>query len=392
MQPDAVMPKTAERPVLAAPVFTDQPSGSAISPAAGGRIALIERSLLLLLVLGLLVGVLVIVKPFTTALLFGASLATAAWPLRQMLVRHGLGHGAAATVLLFGSFALVVLPIAMLAPNLADQLSEGAQRVSSFLASSPVQPAWLQGLPLVGPRLARVWDQIMQAEGDLRVLLAPYTADIKEILVDAARALGGSVMQLILSLIVATMFWISGETLVAVLHDVLRRLGGPTAEHTLDVAALAIRGVAYGVVGTAVIQAFLLAFGLAIAGVPGAAMLGFVGLLLAMSQIGAPLIIPIWAGAAWWLFGHDHQVWAVFMIIWGLLISTIDNVLKPWLIGVGIDMPLSLTILGVFGGFVAFGFLGLFIGPTIIAIFFTLLQAWRQDGAVEAESGPPARV
>jgi len=198
-----------------------------------------------------------------------------------------------------------------------------------------------------------------------------------------------SVVQLILSLIVATVFWTSGEALVVVLHDILRRLGGPTAEHTLDVAGAAIRSVAYGVVGTAVIQAFLLAFGLAIAGVPGAAVLGFVGLLLAISQIGAPLIILIWAGGAWWLFGQDHQIWGIFMIIWGLFISTIDNVLKPWLIGVGLDMPLSLTILGVFGGFVAFGFLGLFIGPTIIAIFFSLLQAWRQDAAAD-EPGQPA--
>ena len=114
-------------------------------------------------------------------------------------------------------------------------------------------------------------------------------------------------------------------------------------------------------------------------------MLGFIGLLLAISQIGAPLIVVLWGGAAWWLFGQDHQVWGVFMIVWGVIVSTIDNVIKPWLIGFGIQMPLSLTILGVFGGFVAFGFLGLFIGPTLIAIAFTLLQAWREgaEGVVE---------
>ena len=111
-------------------------------------------------------------------------------------------------------------------------------------------------------------------------------------------------------------------------------------------------------------------------------MLGFVGLLLAISQIGAPLIALIWGGAAWWLFSHDQQAWGTFMIVWGLFVSTIDNFVKPWLIGFGIQMPLSLTILGVFGGFVTFGFLGLFIGPTLIAVFFTLLQAWR--GATEA--------
>jgi predicted PurR-regulated permease PerM len=130
-----------------------------------------------------------------------------------------------------------------------------------------------------------------------------------------------------------------------------------------------------------VIQAVLLGIGLGIAGVPGAMMLGFVGLLLAISQIGGPLLILIWGGAAWWLFSNDQQIWGAFMIGWGLLVSTIDNLIKPWLIGFGMNMPLSLTILGVFGGFIAFGFLGLFIGPTLICILFNLLQAWRGAAA-----------
>jgi predicted PurR-regulated permease PerM len=183
-------------------------------------------------------------------------------------------------------------------------------------------------------------------------------------------------VQVLLSLIVATMFWTNGDGLVAVLHDALRRLGGPIAEQALDVAAGAIRGVAYGVIGTAAIQAVVLAIGLALAGVPGAGTLGFVALLLAISQIGGPLLILIWGGAAWWLFAQDQQVWGVFMIVWGVLLSMIDNFIKPWLIGFGVEMPMSLTILGVFGGFIAFGFLGLFIGPTLIAVF-TLFQAWR---------------
>ena len=119
-------------------------------------------------------------------------------------------------------------------------------------------------------------------------------------------------------------------------------------------------------------------------------MLGFIGLLLAISQIGAPLIVVLWGGAAWWLFSQDHQAWGAFMIVWGIIVSTIDNVIKPWLIGVGIQMPLSLTILGVFGGFVAFGFLGLFIGPTLIAIGYTLLQAWR-EGPEAITEPPPMR-
>jgi predicted PurR-regulated permease PerM len=344
---------------------------------AGARVALIERSFLVLLFVGLLIGTLAIVRPFTTAILFGAALATAAWPLRQALVRRRLGRGAAATLLLLFSLILLVVPMLVVAPHLADQMVQSAQRMQAYFAATPQQPAWIKGLPLIGHRLGGGWDRIVAVKGNLRALLQPYTADLEQALIAAARALADSLVQVLLSLVVATMFWTNGDTLVALLHEALRRLGGPIAERALDVAAGAIRSVAYGVVGTAVIQAVLLAIGLYVARVPGAALLGFVALLLAISQIGGPLLVLIWGGAAWWLVAQDHQVWGVFMIALGLFVSTVDNIIKPWLIGFGVEMPMSLTILGVFGGFLAFGFLGLFIGPTLIAIPFTLLQAWR---------------
>jgi len=341
------------------------------------KVLWIERSLLVLLSAGLLIGVLEVLKPFTTALLFGAALASAAWPLRQNLVRRGLGHGAAATILLFLSIALVAVPMLIVAPHLAEQLGQEILRVETYFAAAPEQPAWLAGLPLVGNRLTPVWERMVEVQGNMRALLEPYAVNVQNLMVAVAQALANSIVQVILSLAVATMFWANGEALVGVLHDSLQRLGGKIGDQVVDVAAGAIRGVAYGVVGTAAIQAALLTVGLAIAGVPGAAMLGFVTLLLAISQIGAPLLLLIWGGAAWWLVGQDHQVWAAFMIGWGLFVSMVDNFVKPWLIGFGISMPLPLTILGVFGGFIAFGFLGLFIGPTLIAVAFHLLQAWR---------------
>jgi predicted PurR-regulated permease PerM len=350
----------------------------------GSTVAMIERSVLVLLVVGLLIGVLAVVKPFTTAILFGASLAIAAWPMRQALVRRGLGRGPAAALLLLLSLVIVVLPMLVLAPHLAEQLVQGTQRVQEYFAATPEQPAWIRSLPFGSRRLAAAWDRVVEVKGNLRALLEPYTANLEQLMIGAARALADSLVQVILSLIVATMFWTNGDGLVSVLHDALRRLGGPIAEQALDVAAGAIRGVAYGVVGTAAIQALLLTIGLVVCGVPGAAMLGFVALLLAISQIGGPLLVLIWGGAAWWLFAQDQQIWGVFMIVWGVFVSMVDNFLKPWLIGFGVEMPMSLTILGVFGGFIAFGFLGMFIGPTLIAIMFTLVQAWRA-----AVSGQP---
>ena len=300
-----------------------------LAPDFPTRVMLIERSILILLIAGLLVGVLAIVKPFTVPILFGGALATAAWPLRQVLVHRGIGRGFAATLLFVLSVLLVVLPILIVAPHLADQLGQAMQRFEAFFTAAPEKPAWINGLPVFGPRLSGAWDKLVMAEGDVWILIEPHTAHVEQWLIGAAGALADSLAQLILSLIAAAMFWANGDGLVAMLHDALRRLGGPVAEQALDVAAGATRGVVYGVIGTAVIQATILTLGLAVAGISGATMLGFIALLLAISQIGAPLLILIWGGAAWWLFQHGSIGWATFMIIWGMFVSIVDNLIRP---------------------------------------------------------------
>ncbi len=341
------------------------------------RVMLIERTILLLLVVGLLVSTVAILRPFTTPILFGSAIAIAAWPLRQFLVRHGMGRGLAAPLLFLLSVVIVLVPTLVIAAHLTDQLERAAQQFQSFFSSTPEKPAWIANVPLIGRRLTLGWDKIVAAEGDVRVLIEPYTGEVAQWLVAAAGALAESLVQLFLSLIAACMFWANGEGLISVLHDALRRLGGPVAEHALDVAGGAVRGVVSGVIGTAAIQIIILGLGLTLAGVPGVAILSFIALLLAISQVGAPLLIAIWGGAAFWLFQHDHGAWGIFMIVWGVFVSTVDNLIRPWLIGAGIDMPLPLTVIGVFGGFVAFGFLGLFLGPTLLAIVYNLFMAWR---------------
>ena len=353
--------------------------------SATGTTQLLERAFLLLLFAGLLVGILAVLRPFTTAILFGAILAIAAWPLRDFLLRHGLKRGLVATLLLVLALAVVAVPLMAMAPGLGERLTQGAGRLRDYFTGAPQLPPRLAGLPIVGEHLASMWDKVLLAKGNIWTVLEPYSDALRHAFVEAAGALAQSVVQIILSLVVATFFWVSGDALVAALRDILGRLSGETAAAALDVAGGAVASVAYGVVGTAVIQAVIMAIGLAVAGVPGAVLLGFVTLLLALSQIGAPLIIAVWGGAAYWLFGQDQQAWGVFMIFWGLVVTVIDNFIKPLLIGVGVAMPMSLTILGVFGGFVAFGFLGLFIGPTLIAIAFTLLEAWRNAPAAQPE-------
>jgi predicted PurR-regulated permease PerM len=171
------------------------------TPDVTGRVALIERSILVLLVVGLLIGILAIVKPFTTAILFGAALATAAWPMHQALIRRGIGRRLTATLLLLLSLVVVVLPMLVMAPHLADQLSQGMERAQSYFAATPDQPAWVTGLPLFGHRLGAAWDQVVEAQGNLHTLAEPYTADLEHLMIGVASALADSMLQVILSLV-----------------------------------------------------------------------------------------------------------------------------------------------------------------------------------------------
>jgi predicted PurR-regulated permease PerM len=249
-------------------MVNELPSPEGRAPAAGstGITQLLERVFLVLLFVGLLLGILAVLRPFTTGILFGAILAIAAWPLRDLLLRYRLGRGLTATLLLVLALAIVVLPLLAIAPGLAERLTQGAGRLRDYFAAAPQIPPRLAGLPLVGHRLASIWDKVLLAKGSLRTALGPYSADLRQMFVGAAGALGQSVLQIILSLVVATFFWVSGEALAARLHDIFRRLAGATADTALDVAAGAVRSVAYGVVGTALIQAVIMAIGLAVAG------------------------------------------------------------------------------------------------------------------------------
>jgi predicted PurR-regulated permease PerM len=367
-----------------------------VTPPPGAATQLVERALLLLLVGGLLLGVLLVLQPFATAIMFGAILAIASWPLRQAMVRRGLRPSLVAGLLLAMMLALVVLPLLVVAPGLLASIEGGLQEARRLLGEVPPDPpAWLAALPLVGDSARALWAAVAAAHGQVLPLIQPYVAQIRSFAIFVAGGLLESVVQILLSLAAAAMLWTSGDAIRDALDHAAGRLGGETARRSLDAATGAVRSVAYGVVGTALLQALLQGIGLAVAGVPNAVLLGFLTLVFAISQILFPLIVVIWAGAAWWLFEQGSTAWAVFMILWGVLaVSGSDNVVRPLLIRRGVQMPLSLIILGVFGGLAAFGFLGLFIGPTLLAIGYVLLAAWRgnqrANGAPESQARPSA--
>lgn len=346
--------------------------------AVGGTASLMEKFALLLMFSLLLAGVYLVLKPFMLGLVFGAILAVAAWPVRSWLVARGSSGPVAAGLMLAALLVFVLAPIVVAAPDLAVEVRDLTGQGFAWISSSPQLPAWVTGLPLVGSKIAAAWDGFLAQTPESKAMLMSYAEPVRQFLTAAALGLASSIMDIGVALIVATSFWSRGDRIAEVLRDSLVRLGGSQLAALTDVAAAATRGVFYGIVGTAAIQGLLMTIGLMIAGVPGAAPLGFVTLLFAISQFGGVLINLVWGGAAWWLYarsGLDLAFW--FVVAWGVMVTFIDNLLKPLLIGSSIRLPLMLVILGVFGGFLSFGFLGLFIGPTLLAVAFELLGAWR---------------
>ena len=352
----------------------------------GGRNSSLTEKFALLALFSLLVlGVYFILKPFITGIVFGGILAIAAWPVRAWLVRRGLSGPWAAALMLLALLLFVLVPTVLTAPGLALEVKSLAERLTALLASAPQLPAWITGLPWVGPKIAEGWDGLIHQTPEARAVMASYAEPVRKFLTDAAVGLASSVMHLGIALIVATTFWSSGGQTVNVLQDSLQQLGGDRLAQMTTVAGNAVRGVFYGIVGTAAIQGALMTLGLLLAGVPAAAPLGFVTLILAISQFGGVLINLVWGGAAWWIYstsGTGLAFW--FVVVWGLFVTFMDNFLKPALIGARMTLPIMLVILGVFGGFISFGFLGLFIGPTLLAVTYDLLAAWRSQQPARA--------
>jgi predicted PurR-regulated permease PerM len=341
---------------------------------------LIERVVAVAFFAVLLVGVVLVLRPFFTAFIFGGILVIATWPAHDWLLRKGLSNGWATVILSMIVFAAIIAPVVILAPEMTTRLVTLARQGQAFVETAPDLPGWLTGMPLVGVKIQHFWSTLVH--GRIQEFLDPYSATLRKLVVDFGKSLADGALQFVLSLIVAAMFWLRGEILKNLFVEISARFGGTLGVDALNAAVASVRGVSYGIVGTAAAQAVILAIGLFIAGVPSAGFLGFLALIIALSQIGI-LLAVIWGGAAWWLYSSGEHGWAVFILVWGFAVSIIDNLIRPFLVGVGATLPLTLIFLGVFGGFFAFGFLGMFIGPTLLAVFFALLQAWRTNFAAQ---------
>ena len=345
-----------------------------------------DRLLVQIMLLALLGAGLWVMAPFISALLWGAILAFASWPLMRVLTRALGGREGLAAGLLTGLWMLLVaLPLVWLGFNLADHIRDATAFVRDVQVDGlPDAPAWLAGMPLVGGRLAGIWDTLDQQGSALLASVKPYLGQVGNWLLARSAQIGGGILELTLSLVFVFFFYRDGPRLAAFVLRLLQRLIGDRAGYYLDLVAATVQRVVNGVIGTAAAQGLLALIGFLIAGVPGALVLGIVTFMLSLIPMGPPLA---WVPATAWLVWKGDYGMAVFLGVWGtFVISGVDNVLKPYLISRGGNLPLVIVLLGVFGGLLAFGFIGLFIGPTLLAVAYSLLLDWSRSPVP-----PPAR-
>ncbi len=340
---------------------------------------LARTMLVLLFIGGLMLASFLVMRPFLPAMVWATTLVIATWPL-MLAAQSALGGRRALAV----TVMTIVLALVVLVPlSLAvDAVVSHSDKIAAFVAAAPTfrlppPPAWLADVPLVGDFLSTRWQDLAQSEiTDMLRWVRPYIGTVTQWFVQVAGSFGSTLLHLTLTIVFAAILYARGEKAAAWCIRFGRRLAGPRGEEMAVLGARAIRSVALGVVVTAIAQTLVVGIGFGLTGVPQAGLLSAIVLLLCVAQLGPGLVaIP----ATIWLFWTGATVAGIFMAIFTVVSLALDNILRPFLIKRGADLPLLLILLGVIGGLLAFGLLGLFLGPVILAVAYTLLQHWVDD-------------
>jgi predicted PurR-regulated permease PerM len=354
---------------------------------APDRNDLTRTTLAVLFVVGLMGASFWVLRPFLPSIVWATMIVVATWPMMRALERRLWGkRWLAVTIMTLTLLLVLVIPFAAAVGTVlsnVDEITAWARALDGL--EIPRAPDWLAGLPLVGDKVATAWNAVaVRGVEDLAREAAPYADDLMHWLVAEAGSFGGLILQFLLTVLVSAIFYSNGEHAAERVRRFARRLSGERGDQVVRLAGQAIRGVALGVVVTALVQSVLGGLGLFLAGVPFASVLTAVMFMLAIAQIGP---LPVMASCVGWLFWGGHSTWGVVLLVWTLVVGSLDNVLRPILIRRGADLPLLLIFAGVIGGLIAFGLIGIFVGPVLLAVTHTLVEAWVDEG----EQHPPAQ-
>ncbi len=359
-----------------------QASVSAQVPAAQARSPhdLARTTFAVLFIGALLATSLWVLRPFLGPTIWATMIVVATWPLMRRVQALLWGKRSLAVVLMSMLLLLLfVVPLVLAITTIvghADQLVDWGKAATTWRPPE-LAPEWLRNLPMVGGVVEKLWEQLRAlGVGELLPKISPYAGNVTKWFVAEVGSVGLVLVQFLLTVAVAAVLYSSGEGAANLVRRFAQRLAGARGEDAVLLAGNAIRGVALGVGVTALVQSLLAGIGMAVAGIPAAGLLTAVVFMLCIAQIGPlPVLVP----AIIWLFYGGAAGWGVMLIVVGLVVVTLDNVLRPMLIRMGADLPLLLIFAGVIGGLFAFGLVGIFVGPVVLAVGYTLLEAWMGD-------------
>ena len=314
-----------------------------------------------------------ILRPFLPAMLWAVILTVATWPIllrlrRTLEPRHRL----AVLIMVAGLVATVAIPTTLLLSEVIQSAPQALESMRDSVSDGlPPLPGWVIDIPVLGPKLQLYWNSWTANPEALISRLEPYGQQIFGWITGSATSMGLALINLLLTLLLTGLLYLHGEELLRSLQHWSRRWLGTQADALLRIATQTLRGVAIGVVGTALIQSILATAAFAVSGMGHIAILFVLTLMSALVQLGAA---PVVALAALWHYMHGETGWAIALAIWTAVVGGLDNVLRPVLIRQGVDLPIWLIFAGVIGGLLAFGVVGLFAGPVILALSYQLLQ------------------
>lgn len=339
---------------------------------------LIENLAILAALVIVVGGCFLILLPFFSALLWAGIFVYS--------TRHGYGyvhqwlggrHWLAASVFMLVIVSLILLPLLYAVLSFGHFVSDFALALSDHLQQGaiPPLPEWIVQTPWIGPKLAQWWDKITQANDPaIKAQVNSAVIWILKGLLKLGVIIGQGFAMLMMSCFIALFFYAGLPTVTRWLQTAVERVSGSRAEQMLDIAGKTIEGVIFGIIGTAIVQGFLTGFGLWVAGVPYAAALTFLAMLLALFPFGTFLI---WGPASLWLYHGGEIGWMWFLLAWGVcIVGLADNFIKPLVVGRNSNLPFVLIFLGILGGVIQFGALGVFLGPTLLSMGFALSKEW----------------
>ena len=360
-------------------------------PAAKTTIGTLVELLLPLFILGLLIALCVqLLVPFVGLLVWTIILAVCFYPVHKRLTGRGMSNRLSASIIGIGLAALILVPTSIAAISAASSAPAFVAGLKSGEEHVPPPPAQVAELPVVGPKLHAAWSQAANDMPAFAKQFGPQLGSFSKWLLSTAGGMVGALLALVLAVILAAVTLAYAESARAFIANLLSRVTGSRAkgEHYMDIIGATVRSVANGVIGVAFVQALLCGIGFFLVGIPGAGLLSLLAMALGVVQIPVVLVtLP----AIIYAFAVKSTTVAILFTVWFVIAGLSDAVLKPLMIGHGLEVPMPVILLGVIGGVIAYGLVGLFIGAVLLAVGYVLFREWL-DAPVAGSAKDPATL